>query len=225
MRTNFVLVDFENVQPQDLGLLKDDYFHVKIFLGPNQSKIQVEVAAAMQRLGPRAEYVVLEAAGKNALDFHIAYYIGCLSAEDPAAYFHIISKDTGFDPLIRHLKSRKIFAKRSICIADMPCFATAAVTATPAVVAMAAAPAPVTATPAPAATASTDDRLSIAVSDLQRRGASKPRAKKTLLSTLNALFKQVLTEAELERLFQSLCHRGYVKLDGTKITYNLPAKG
>ena len=223
MRTNFVLVDFENVQPQDLGLLKDDYFHVKIFLGPNQSKIQVEVAAAMQRLGPKAEYVVLEAAGKNALDFHIAYYIGCLSAEDPAAYFHIISKDTGFDPLIRHLKSRKIFAKRSICIADMPCFATAVVTAAPA--AVAAAPVPVTATPAPAATASTDDRLSIAVSDLQRRGASKPRGKKTLLSTLNALFKQALTEAELERLFQALCRRGYVKLDGTKITYNLPAKG
>ena len=221
MRKNFVLVDFENVQPQDLGLLKDDYFHVKIFLGLNQSKIHVEVAAAMQRLGPRAEYVILEAAGKNALDFHIAYYIGCLSAEDPAAYFHIISKDTGFDPLIRHLKSRKIFAKRSICIADMPCFATAVVTAVPA--AVAAAPVPVTATPA--ATASTDDRLSIAVSDLQRRGASKPRAKKTLLSTLNALFKQALTEAELERLFQALCRRGYVKLDGTKITYNLPAKG
>lgn len=222
MRTNFVLVDFENVQPQDLGLLKDEHFQVRIFLGPNQSKIHVDVAAAMQRLGTRAEYVVMEAAGKNALDFHIAYYIGCLSAEDPTAYFHIISKDTGFDPLIRHLKGRKIFAKRSTCIADMTCVAPAPMVTAPAAVATAPAPAPVTATPA--ATASIKDRVAVAVSDLQRRGASKPRAKKTLLSTLNALFKQALTEAELERLFQSLCSRGYVKLEGTRITYNLPAK-
>ena len=39
MRTNFVLIDFENVQPKDLGLLKDGPFIVKLFLGPNQSKI------------------------------------------------------------------------------------------------------------------------------------------------------------------------------------------
>ena len=39
MRTNFVLVDFENVQPKDLVLLKDGPFKVKIFLGPNQSKV------------------------------------------------------------------------------------------------------------------------------------------------------------------------------------------
>ena len=31
-RTNFVLVDFENVQPKDIDLLKDGPFKVKIFL-------------------------------------------------------------------------------------------------------------------------------------------------------------------------------------------------
>ncbi len=117
MRTNFVLVDFENVQPKDLGLLKDDLFKVKLFLGPNQSKIPVALASSLQSLGNNAEYIVLETAGNNALDFHIAYYIGLLSAEDPSAFFHIISKDSGFDPLIKHLKGRKVFAQRSTCIA------------------------------------------------------------------------------------------------------------
>ena len=31
-RTNFILVDFENVQPKDIGLLKDGPFKVKVFL-------------------------------------------------------------------------------------------------------------------------------------------------------------------------------------------------
>ncbi len=49
MRTN--LVDFENVQSSDIGLLK-------------------------------------ETAGNNAPDFHIAYYIGLLSDEDPSALLY-----------------------------------------------------------------------------------------------------------------------------------------
>ena len=52
----------------------------------------------MHQLGPRSSYVRLEASGSNALDFHIAYYLGNLVISDPTAYFHIISKDTGFDP-------------------------------------------------------------------------------------------------------------------------------
>ena len=55
MRTNFVLVDYENVQPKDLSLLKDGPFNVKIFLGPNQSKIPVTLASALQPLGNSVE--------------------------------------------------------------------------------------------------------------------------------------------------------------------------
>ena len=199
MRTNFVLVDFENVQPKDLGLLKDGPFKVKVFLGPNQSKIPVALASALQSLGNSAEYITLETAGNNALDFHIAYSIGVLSTEDPSAFFHIISKDTGFDPLIKHLKNKKVFAQRSTCIADIPYFKLSLPSAS-------------------------EEQISIVVTDLQRRKASKPRAQKTLLSTLHALFKKELSEQQLDRLFQSLCAQGIVKLDGSKVTYNLPTE-
>ena len=64
----------------------------------------------MQRLGENAEYVKMGGNGSNALDFHIAFYIGQLAERGPNAYFHIISKDSGFDPLIKHLKTRKVFA-------------------------------------------------------------------------------------------------------------------
>lgn len=199
MRTNFVLVDFENVQPKDLGLLKDGPFKVKLFLGPNQTKIPVALALLLQSFGGNAEYVVLDTAGNNALDFHIAYYIGILSAEYPSAYFHIISNDAGFDPLIRHLKGKKVFAQRSTCIANIPYFN-------------------------PALPSAPDAHIQIAVADLVRRQASKPRTRKTLLCTLHALFKKELSEQQLSQLFASLCSRGIVKVDGTKVSYDLPPK-
>lgn len=199
MRTNFVLIDFENVQPKDLGLLKEGPFKLKLFLGPTQSKVPVALAVALHSLGNNAEYVVLEAAGKNALDFHIAYYIGVLSSEDPTAYFHIISKDSGFDPLITHLKRKKISVHRSACIAEIPCFK-------------------------PTLSAIPEAQIELVVTDLIRRKASKPRTQKTLLSTLHALFKKELSEQQLSQLFATLCSRGVVKIEGTKVSYQLPVE-
>lgn len=198
-RTNFVLVDFENVQPKDIGLLKDGPFKVKVFLGPNQSKIPVSLAAAMQSLGPSAEYIVLETAGSNALDFHIAYYIGALSTAEPNAFFHVISKDTGFDSLLKYLKGKKIFAQRSACIADIPYFK-------------------------PALPAAPEAQVEAVIADLTRRKAAKPRTQKTLLSTLHALFKKELSEQQLAGLFAALCTRGIVKVEGTRVSYALPAE-
>ena len=47
-----------------------------------------------------------------ALDFALAYYVGRAVMSDPTGHFHIVSKDTGFDPLIEHLRSRHIHAYR-----------------------------------------------------------------------------------------------------------------
>jgi len=47
------------------------------------------------------------------MPFHITFVLGQLTQKDPEAFFHIISKDTGFDPLIIYLKNQKIFCKRS----------------------------------------------------------------------------------------------------------------
>jgi hypothetical protein len=197
LRTNIVLVDYENVQPKDLALLRDGPFKVKIFLGPSQTKIPVSLASALQCLGSNAEYVLLESAGTNALDFHIAYYIGVLSREEPGAFFHVISKDSGFDPLIKHLKGKKLSVQRSGCIADIAYFKLVLPTAT-------------------------DSQVEAVVADLVRRKTSKPRTQKTLLSTLHALFKKELSEEQLATLFSALCQKGVVKVEGSKVSYVLP---
>ena len=198
-RTNYVLLDFENVQPKDIDLLKDGPFRVKVFLGPNQTKIPVALAATLQSLGEKAEYIILQTGGNNALDFHIAYFLGVLSVAEPTAFFHIISKDSGFDPLLKTLKGKKVSAQRSTCIADIPYFK-------------------------PVSPAAPEARIEAVIEDLVRRKASKPRTQKTLLSTLHALFKKELSEQELADLYGALCERGIIKVDGTKLAYALPAE-
>ncbi len=120
MRINFVLVDFENIQPKNMSLLQGGPFKIKVFLGASQAKIPLEMARALQVFGADAEYIQIEGNGSNTLDFHIAYYIGRLAAEFPGSHFHIISKDAGFDPLIKHLKSLKISCQRSTSVEDIP---------------------------------------------------------------------------------------------------------
>lgn len=73
MRRNIVLIDFESVQPDSIEALNHEHFHVLLFCGANQSKVAFEIAATLQKLGPRAEYVKISGVGPNALDFHIAY--------------------------------------------------------------------------------------------------------------------------------------------------------
>jgi PIN domain len=120
LRTNIVLIDSENVKPASIEKLKHDHFRVVVFVSTNQKRLDFAIVNAVHSLGSNSSYVQVSGNGPNALDFHIAYYIGKLSAANPDAYFHIVSKDKGFDPLIKHLREQKIFCSRSSSISEIP---------------------------------------------------------------------------------------------------------
>lgn len=209
MRTNYVLIDYESVQPKDLSALKQDYFRVIVFVGAHQNKIPFETAAAFQQMGSNVEYVKVSGIGPNALDFHIAFYIGQLAGKDPEAYFHVVSKDTGFDPLLSHLKTRKIRALRVKTVGDIPLLKEG------------------NAKPVPdkikaGNVKSTPDRIKAIINDLRKRGATKPRTVTTLRGTIGALFLKQLTPDEISALVTALQERGYVSVDGSKVSYRLP---
>jgi len=121
-RINYVLVDHENVQPTDIALLDRTDVRLYVFVGARQAKLLSEIAIPMQEMGERAKYVRASAVGANALDFHIAYYVGRLVTLDPAGLFYIISKDKGYDPLLAHLQAGGVHAKRLERIAEIPLF-------------------------------------------------------------------------------------------------------
>ena len=110
MTTNYVLVDFENVQPETLASLAEGQFKVKVFVGAAQAKgrISFELSHSMQMLGASAEYVKIARSGPNAVDMHIAYFIGKILERERDAVIHIISKDTDFDPLLEYLRANGV---------------------------------------------------------------------------------------------------------------------
>ncbi len=197
MKTNYVLIDYENVQPDDIAALDHEHFRVIVFLGAHQNKIEFQTVEALQRLGTRAEYVKLSSGGPDALDFHIAFYIGQFAAKEPTACFHIISKDTGFDPLIRHLKEKKVFAWRVKTVGEIPLVKAGSAK-------------------------SVADRLAVVVAGLQKHGAAKPRTVMTLSSTINNMFLKQLSADEIAALVTELQSRGLVTVNDTKVSYSLP---
>ena len=197
MRTNYVLIDYENIQPGTLTALEKEHFKIFVFVGASQAKVNYGLADSLQRLGSNARYVKISGNGSNALDFHIAYYIGQLAAADKDGFFHIISKDTGFDPLIAHLKTKGIYACRSRDISDMPIVKAAN-------------------------SKSPTEKIEVIVANLKQRGTARPRTVKTLTSTISSLFQKALPENELGALIKMLRKQGHITVNGTKVSYSLP---
>jgi PIN domain len=159
-----------------------------------------ETLAAVQNLGTRAEYIKISGNGPNALDFHIACYIGQLAAADPTAYFRIVSNDGGFDPLIQHLNSKKIFAGRIKDLADIPLVKASN-------------------------TKSPGEKVEIVLTKLKQLGSSKPRTVKTLSSSIGSLFQKQLGEEEVAAIVDDLVGQGHLSITGAKVSYAASAEG
>jgi len=197
LATNYVLIDFENVHPKNLELLTKHPFKVFVFVGASQSKVPFDLADSMQLLGNDARYIKIAGNGQNALDFHIAYYVGELAAKDADAQFHIISKDKGFDPLIKHLKSRKIRIQREKDLAEIPVLRVPSTT-------------------------SSDVKIAAIVKNLGGRGQSRPRKVRTLENTINTLFTKKLDKNELASLIQEMQKRKLIIVNQGNVSYKLP---
>jgi hypothetical protein len=199
MKINYVLIDFENVQPKNLALLEGEHFHVKLFVGASQVKLPIDLAEAMQRMGNRAEYVRISGNGSNALDFHIAYYMGSISHQDGKdAFFHIISKDTGFDPLIAHLKSKGILSRRSSSLEDIPLLKSL--------------------TEAPR-----DEQVGAVIERLRGMPKNRPQKDKTLRTAVANWFGKTLDPSGIDRIIAELVKKKAISMDSGKVKYNLPA--
>ena len=197
MKIHYILIDYENVQTKSLSVLQgapNKAFRIMVFVGANQAKIPIELVSSMQSFGDKAGYVQITGSGRNALDFHIAYYLGALTERDPKAIFHVISKDTGYDQLIRHLKGMRINVDRRKDLYDIPWLSSA------------------NSKPA-------DEQLTAIVDNLSARGTSRPRKVKTLKNSINSLFGNKLDPEKIDSLVKDLQDRKYVVIKQENVTY------
>ena len=197
MKKHYILIDYENVQTKSLSVLQgapNQEFVITVFVGANQSKIPIELVSSMQRFGDKAEYVQITGSGRNALDFHIAYYLGALTERDPKGIFHVISKDTGYDQLIKHLKTGKIDAARQRDLFDIPWLSSS--------------------NKKPA-----NEQITAIVKNLSARGNSRPRKVKTLKNSINSLFGNKLEAERIDGLVEDLKQQKYIVVKQENVTY------
>lgn len=117
-----------------------------------------------------------------------------------------ISKDSGFDPFIKHLKTQKVFSCRSKAIEDIPLLKAGQGGGPEGKAGGVEKP---------------EDKLEMVLANLRQRGAAKPRSVKTLTSTIHALFSKQLEVEQVASLIEALKVAGYIKVDGTKVNYSL----
>ena len=198
--TNHVFVDFENVHEVDHSVIGSKATSVTLFLGAKNTKLDVTLVEKLLEHAASVQLVRLTSSGKNALDFTLAYYVGRAAITDPTGFFHIISRDAGFDPLIQHLRSRHIRACRH---ADFTAFTHHG-------------------SPKPIPTPPAEDSLTRVLAHLRKNTTNRPKRKTTLASHLLAHLGKNATEAEVALLIETLVQAGHLSIgDKGSVTYNL----
>ena len=227
-----LLVDFENVPKVDLAALPADVT-VPFFFGASQRTVPTAFLKNALKLGERFVPIDIEGQGKNALDFHIAFYLGEYLQAAPGAECIILSRDKGFDPLVKHLLGRGFKVGRVGAIGDA--FVTTPVAAptatrarTPRVAGAAATTRSRAAKKTAPATATTTATSTL--TDLERAKAqlrkmpskNLPRRRPRLAAMLSSYFARKLDAGKIDTLIDELIDSGAVQESAGSLNYPKP---
>lgn len=198
---NYVFVDHENVPLFDWALIGRKGVYFTLLLGP-QCKLDGAVVEKLLDPAARVHLVRLKSPGPNAVDFALAFYLGKAVNADPSAYFHIITKDTGFNPMIEHLKARHIRVYRhddcsKLRVASVPQIESSA--------------------------RSTEELLSLVIPRLQTGSNNRPKRKQRLKNWLLTSCGRSTPATQIDELIDRLCKGGLVII-GEKEAVTYPAR-
>ena len=193
-RTNYIFVDYENIREVDLDLIADKPVEVILVLGQRHKELPVELVKKLIKYPKQVRMVETGHTGKNALDHVLAYHIGLQAAADPKGFFHILSKDKGFDALIRHLKDNGMRADRHAEFGKIGIFQT---------------------NPPALAEPTLAERSTQLTAHFAKHRANQPKREKTLRSHVHAHFGKKLTDAELDTTIQELLRRKVIEISPT----------
>ena len=203
---NHVFVDFENVHQIDVSVIGAKSVSFTILLGAKQTKLDAGLVEKLMEHAASVQLIRLASSGKNALDFTLAYYVGRAVSAAPSAYIHIVSKDTGFDPLVEHLRSRHIHAHRHDSFATLTFCGTAKA-------------APVSSKPEPAGK---EEPLNRVLEHLRKNLTNRPKKKKTLLSHLKCHLGKDATDADAAKMLEELRESRHLSIgDKDAVTYHV----
>ncbi len=190
---DLLLVDYENVQHVDLTRL-DDGSRIVIFVGVGQKSIPIDLVASAQRLGNRIEWLRVDGNGSNALDFFIACHLGRVLEKTPQMNCIILSRDKGFDPLLRHLNKVGLKCQRINSLLELN---------------------------PKAAPQQQEEPNYQRVVDLLGKSAkkSRPRKRSTLSQAIASMFQKNIGQPEIDRIIDILFANKMISETNGAITY------
>ena len=232
--TNHVFVDFENVHEIDPAVFGHKSVGFTLLLGPGQKKLDASLVEQLLNHAGTVELVRLAEPGKNALDFALAYYLGRAVQSDPLGFFHIVSHDKGYDPLIEHLRHRHIRARRHDDFAALHFDGDGKLSAPQ----TKSAPAPLPAPPLPPPPAKIAVPSAAAVAHplgeharllleyLRKNAKNRPGKEATLIRHTRSFFGDKITEADAKALIADLRAARFLSIDAKgKLDYQRLATG
>ena len=186
-----IYVDFENVPNVEIQETRDT--RILLFIGQSQKRLSTSIVKAIQPLGKNVEWVQINGSGKNALDFHIAYYLAMNKAQPNTEHF-IISKDAGFDPLIAHVNGLGQKVKRVVSFADV--FQKIGLGK------------------------ELEVKYNKVKENLMKQQKTKrPKSRKTLTSFIEATFQKKISVGETNKLIENLFRDGLLEEKSKRISY------
>ena len=226
---NHVFVDYENVQDIDLAVIGTKAVNFTLLVGACQTKLNMPLVEKLLTHAAAVHLLRLTSPGKNALDFTLAYYLGRAVLADPTGFFHIVSKDTGFNPLVEHLRSKHVRARRHDSFATLT---FAAAPKLPPATPPPPAPNPKLPTPklkVPAVlkvpVSVLDEREAQVLEHLRKPATTRPRTEKKLLSFLVAYLGHNVADTGVLHLIGNLSQAGHLAIDVKgAVTYHLDPK-
>jgi hypothetical protein len=191
MTQHLLLIDFENVQQVDLARL-DESYQIVIFVGASQKNVPIELVTNAQKLGSRVEWQRVDANGSNALDFFIACQLGRVIENSPQLNCIVLSKDKGFDPLLRHLNKAGLKCERLNSLLELD----------------------------PKTTQPEDANYKRVVELLGKSEKnSRPRKRKTLSQHISSMFQKKIAQNDIDRIIDILFANKLISETNNAITY------
>jgi len=189
-RTQYIFIDYENVSESDLSRVSGKPVRVFMILGTGHKKLPTSLFLFAQDHPEQLRIIQTPVEGRNALDMVLSLELGRLLATDPEGYFHIVSKDTDFDSVVRHLKGEKKRISRHSSLVEIPTLRTP------------------------------DERLALIKAELADAAKSRPSTRKTLENKIQSAFENKAEPEFIEKTIKSYVQSGMLDFTETdKVNY------
>lgn len=190
IRTQYIFIDYENVCESDLSRVIGKAVRVLMIIGTKHKKLPTSLFLFAQDCPEQLRVVQTPVDGRNALDFLLTLELGRTIATDPEGNFHIVSKDTDFDSVVRHLKGEMNRIARHTSLAEIPALRTL------------------------------EERLEKIKAELADGSKPRPSTRKTLENKIRAAFENKAEPEFIEKSIKTFVQAGILEFTGAdKVNY------